>query len=403
MYLYLSVLFNLALLGFFKYFNFFINNLSDLFELWGLDAFNIPLNVVLPLGISFYTFQVLSYPIDIHRGLIKSTDDFLDFALFVAFFPNLISGPIERARNLIPQIQTPRKITIQKCSEGAWLVFWGLFKKILVADNLAKLTAPIFSLPKTSSEFELLFAMFAFALQLYADFSGYSDIARGLGRFLGFELMQNFRTPFFAADLFDFWQRWHISLTTWIKEYVYYPLALKKFMNKQLATSIVILITWTTMGLWHGATIKFINWGIYHSILLIIYNKIRPFLYRLSQKSQIIVWIARICGTVLTFYLFSLGLLCFAMKTMTDVGLVLEGIFNLRPLISGRINWHMIFFYSFLVSPMLLIDYLQYRTDDEMIVFKLPLGIRVGIYYLCFYLIIFYGAFNAQKYFYFQF
>jgi len=214
---------NLVILGFFKYFNFFADNLSAVLQYAGLPAFTRHLNIILPVGISFYTFQAMSYALDIYRGHLKPARSFLNFATFVAYFPQLVAGPIERASNLLPQIENPRTITRAGIESGAWLIFWGLFKKCVIADNLAVLVDGVFGATGATGATSLL-ALYAFAFQILCDFSGYSDIARGLARWMGVELMLNFNNPYAALNPKDFWSRWHISLSSWLRDYLYIPL-----------------------------------------------------------------------------------------------------------------------------------------------------------------------------------
>jgi len=396
------VVLNLAMLGFFKYFNFFSENLAAFLGLFGYHPGWVALNIILPLGISFYTFQAMSYPIDIYRGVIRPTNNLPDFALFIAFFPQLVAGPIERARNLIPQIETERKITPGQFYHGSWLIFWGLFKKILVADNLAGITTRVFASPSDFYGGALLIAVYAFAFQVYADFSGYSDMARGIAKVMGFELILNFRTPFFSKDLFDFWQRWHISLTTWIKEYVYYPLALAKFWGRQLKAPFCIMLTWAIMGLWHGAAWKFVLWGVYHGALLVIYSRIRPYFnsLRLNERFSSGMWGA--LRTLLIFNLFSIGIVFFAVETTPEVFTVLGRI--VVDLASPyRLDMGMLFRFLVLVVPFVFMERFQYKADSETFIFAWPALARGLLYFAILYSIILYGDFSAQRYYYFQF
>lgn len=219
-----SILINLGLLGFFKYFNFFIESFVDVFTLFGAPISVNSLNIVLPVGISFYTFQTLSYSIDVYRRRLKPTKNFLAFSAYVSFFPQLVAGPIERATNLLPQFYTRRSFNYEKAKDGLLQILWGLFKKIVIADNCAFLVNQIFNDSETQAGSTLLLGAIFFAFQIYCDFSGYSDIAIGLSRFFGFDLMQNFATPYFARDMAEFWRRWHISLSTWFRDYLYIPL-----------------------------------------------------------------------------------------------------------------------------------------------------------------------------------
>ena len=246
-----SIVANLGILGLFKYAGFFAKSLVGLGASLGVEIPAFALDVVLPVGISFYTFQTLSYTIDIYRGTLKPTRRFLDFALFVAFFPQLVAGPIERASRLLPQVLQPRHVTWEKFGSGSWLILWGLFKKVVIADNLAFLVNAVYATDASPTGWQVVAGTVAFAWQIYCDFSGYSDIARGLARLMGFELMVNFNLPYAARSPADFWRRWHISLSTWLRDYLYIPLggnqggALRTYRNLGL--------TMLLGGLWHGA------------------------------------------------------------------------------------------------------------------------------------------------------
>jgi D-alanyl-lipoteichoic acid acyltransferase DltB (MBOAT superfamily) len=258
---------NLGMLGFFKYFNFFIENVRALLATAGIQAAPPTLEIMLPAGISFYTFQALSYKIDIYRGEMRARRRAIDFALFVAFFPHLVAGPIMRAQNLLAQVERPRRFSIDAARSGAVLIAWGYVKKLVVADNVAIIAGRIFGHQDPS--FELLWTgVLAFGVQIYADFSAYSDIARGIARWFGFELMQNFNHPYIAHSPTDFWRRWHISLSTWFRDYVYIPLGGSRVPAGQRAVN--VLATFLLSGFWHGASWNFVLWGMYHGLLLVI-------------------------------------------------------------------------------------------------------------------------------------
>jgi alginate O-acetyltransferase complex protein AlgI len=257
---------NLGLLGFFKYFNFFADSFAELLASLGLTVNPMYLSVVLPVGISFYTFQTMSYTIDVYRGRMPATRRFFDFALYVSFFPQLVAGPIERAAVLLPQILNHRCFSRVQFLDGTHLIFWGLFKKVFVADNLAPVADRIFAAGSCSAA-ETLLAAYAFAFQIYCDFSGYSDIARGCAKCMGFELMLNFDHPYVAENPREFWQRWHISLSTWLRDYLYIPLGGNRGGNLLMYRNLAL--TMLLGGLWHGAAWTFVIWGAYQGVLLI--------------------------------------------------------------------------------------------------------------------------------------
>ena len=269
----LSIFINLGILGFFKYFNFFIDSLNELLLLFSAPISTGTLNIILPVGISFYTFQSMSYTIDIFRNKIQPTRDPFAFFAFVAFFPQLVAGPIERAGHLLPQFLKQHSFSYSRSVSGLQLVLWGLFKKIVIADNFGVLVEQLFDPAQPASAVATLAGGLFFTLQIYADFSGYSDIAIGIARMLGFDLMQNFRTPFFSASLQEFWQRWHISLSTWFRDYVYIPLGGSH--SGQIRFGINILITFLLSGLWHGAAVTFLIWGALHGVFYLVERPIR--------------------------------------------------------------------------------------------------------------------------------
>ena len=267
-YLWISILFNLGLLGFFKYFNFFIDSWIDLIGAIGYEQKSIwTLNVILPVGISFYTFQTMSYSLDIYHGKLKPTKDFISFASFVSFFPQLVAGPIERASNLLPQILRSRVFKYEQGVQGLRLILYGMFKKVVIADSLAPHVDIIFQNYAILNGGVLLLGLIYFSFQIYCDFSGYSDIAIGTSKLFGFELMSNFKFPYFSRDIGEFWRRWHISLSTWFRDYLYIQLGGSK-RGKWLSIRNIFII-FIVSGFWHGANWTFIAWGMIHAMLYI--------------------------------------------------------------------------------------------------------------------------------------
>jgi len=264
-FLVLSLVANLGCLAFFKYYNFFIDSLAEAFAYAGWTLNTWTLSIVLPVGISFYTFQTLSYTIDVYREKLKPTRDFIAFAAFVAFFPQLVAGPIERATHLLPQFLRERRFDYRVASSGVKLIVWGFFKKLVVADNAAILVDGVFSNSATQSWVSLLLGVLLFSFQIYCDFSGYSDIAIGIGRLLGFDLMTNFKFPYFSRSIIEFWKRWHISLSTWFRDYLYFPLGGSR--GGLWITIRNVFIVFLISGLWHGANWTFVVWGLIHALL----------------------------------------------------------------------------------------------------------------------------------------
>lgn len=266
----LSIVINLGILGFFKYYNFFIENFVALLSILGIHLNISSLNIILPIGISFYTFQTMSYTIDVYRGKLEPARDFVAFAGFVSFFPQLVAGPIERANDLLNQFYHKRNFDEQNAIIGLRQILWGLFKKVVIADNCAEFANHIFGHYNELNGSTLLLGAVFFAFQIYGDFSGYADIAVGTARLLGFRLMQNFASPYFSRDVAEFWRRWHISLSSWFRDYVYIPLGGSRVsVNKKIRNIFIIFIL---SGLWHGANWTFIFWGLLNAIYIYIYS-----------------------------------------------------------------------------------------------------------------------------------
>lgn len=266
-----SMTLNLASIGFFKYFNFFADSFERVLNTFGMQADMPTLHVLLPLGISFYTFLSMSYTIDVYRGHLKAARNPVDFMLYVSFFPHLVAGPIVRAQDLLPQCSKPRTPRHDQIIDGIWLCLLGYFKKVVIADRLAPFVDAGFSngqTPFTDSTSWLV--LYAFAFQIYGDFSGYSDIARGLSKLMGFELVQNFRAPYLVANPAAFWRHWHISLSVWLRDYLYIPLGGNRFGS--LRTFRNLMLTMVLGGLWHGAGIAYLAWGFYHGMLLVVHR-----------------------------------------------------------------------------------------------------------------------------------
>jgi D-alanyl-lipoteichoic acid acyltransferase DltB (MBOAT superfamily) len=261
-----SILTNLGILGIFKYYGFFVQSFVGVLEAMGVQAHVTTLQIVLPVGISFYTFQTMSYSFDIYRGRIGPTRNFLNFALFVAYFPQLVAGPIERAHHLLPKLEASRRIQWLDIAVGFELVLIGFFKKVAVADTLGPMVDSRFADPSMSSGLDLVLTTYLFAFQIYADFSGYADIARGTSRFFGVDLMRNFNQPYLSQSITEFWRRWHISLSTWLRDYLYIPLGGNRKGTRR--TYVNLMTTMLLGGLWHGANWTFVIWGGLHGLYL---------------------------------------------------------------------------------------------------------------------------------------
>ena len=393
----LSMVLNLGMLGYFKYFDFFASSLQVALQSAGLHVSLHLLDVTLPIGISFYTFQSMSYVIDIYRREIKPTKNLVDFAAFVSFFPHLVAGPIMRPTTLLPQIETPRKFDIQQFYQGVYLICWGLTKKVVVADNLAKIVDNLFGRWQTIDGGLALLAVYAFAFQIYCDFSGYTDAARGISKCLGFELSLNFNLPYFATSPKDFWSRWHISLSTWLRDYLYIPLGggrgSKWFVYRNLMLTMII------GGLWHGAAWTFILWGFYQGMILIAHRMLEPWLKRYQPANPV----ERSCWTALrifvTFHLVCLGWLFFRAKSIAQVQGMLSAIV-LHPAIPAAAFLVPV---ALVVLPLLLIQFLQYHADDLSIIERTPWYVRSVFYKVLFYAFVLAGEHGGGKFIYFQF
>lgn len=264
----LALTVNLLILGFFKYYNFFAESLLFSFSQFGVDLHLSTLNILLPIGISFYTFQSMGYAIDVYRKDIEASRDYVSFLAFVSFFPHMVAGPIMRAKNLLPQFYVPRKFDYAVAVSGMRLILFGLFKKVVIADNVAKFADEVFNHPVEHSGLVVIVGVLAFAIQIYCDFAGYSEMAVGIARLLGFDLIQNFRTPYFSTSLREFWQRWHIALSTWFRDYVYIPLGGNRVNEGRKYYN--LFITFLISGFWHGANYTFLVWGALHGAILVV-------------------------------------------------------------------------------------------------------------------------------------
>jgi D-alanyl-lipoteichoic acid acyltransferase DltB (MBOAT superfamily) len=311
---------NLMFLGFFKYFNFFIESFESLLRLAGVSAISSQfVHIVLPAGISFYTFQSLSYTIDVYRNKTKAVDRLEDYALFVMFFPVLVAGPIERAGHMMPKLTTARAITIDQTCRGLFLVLFGLFKKVAIADGLAPSVNSIFDSTGNSTWADVCLASCLFAFQIYCDFSGYTDIARGLAKMMGFDLLLNFNLPYFSRSPSEFWQRWHISLSSWLRDYLYIPLG-----GNRLGTATTyrnLMITMLLGGLWHGASWTYVLWGGYHGSLLSLYRLVQPSSSRIpaSARGPVARSLGAVASVALFFALTCYGWLLFRARSLTQV------------------------------------------------------------------------------------
>jgi D-alanyl-lipoteichoic acid acyltransferase DltB (MBOAT superfamily) len=393
----LSMIVNLGVLGYFKYFNFFAESLQALLARAGCPVALAHLNVVLPIGISFYTFQSMSYVIDVYRRDLTPTRNLIEFAAFISFFPHLVAGPIMRPSTLLPQIAAPRRFNLAQFYQGAYLIFWGLTKKVVVADNLAPVVEDLFGRWRGLQAGLAVLAVYAFAFQIYCDFSGYTDAARGIAKCLGFELALNFRLPYFATSPKDFWSRWHISLSTWLRDYLYIPLGGNRV--GRLRANFNLLATMVIGGLWHGAAWTFVLWGFYHGLLLVAHRLAQPWLDLVQPVGRTATACWRGLRIVVTFHLVCLGWLLFRATSVKQVAGLLGAIVR-HPALPP---WTAALPVLLLVLPLLAVQLAQYATRDLDVLGRTPWYVRTAFYTACFYAFLLAGNFSGTQFIYFQF
>lgn len=411
-----NIVLNLAILGFFKYYNFFVDSFIDLFALFGITLQSSTLSIILPVGISFYTFQALSYSIDVYRKKIAPTNDIVAFFAFVSFFPQLVAGPIERATNLLPQFYKKRTFDYDTAVDGMRQILWGLFKKIVVADNCAIYVNQVFADYTNQSGSTLLLGAIFFAFQIYGDFSGYSDIAIGTAKLFGIKLLRNFNVPYFSRDIAEFWRRWHISLNTWFVDYLYIPLGGSRpyvspdskypELTKKAKVIRNTFAIFLTSGLWHGANWTFVAWGAYHALLfipLILLGKNKRFTDTVAT-GRILPNIRECFQMALTFLLVVIGWVFFRAETITDAFAYLGGIFSSSlvsvPYLINR-DYYVITFIGIII--MLLSEWIYRHHSHNFTLSHIKfVWIRWIIYFIMLF-ILFVNSSPAADFIYFQF
>ena len=394
-----SLGFNLMLLGFFKYFNFFSDSLRALLAGIGWEMDFVTLRVLLPIGISFYTFMSMSYVIDVYRREIPATRHFVDFAVFVAYFPHLVAGPILRASRLLPQIERPRTIASAQIRDGLWLIAWGYFLKVFVADNLAPLTNLVFEPGAIHGGLDVWLGVYAFAFQIYGDFAGYSNIARGTSKLMGIELLENFRFPYFVRSPQAFWRHWHISLSTWLRDYLYIPLGGNR--HGEARTQRNLLITMVLGGLWHGAAWTFVLWGIYQGLLLVVYRAADRWTW-FRQWTEGGAGLARATSWLVMFHLTCYGWLIFRARSVGQIRSMTARMFTDLSVATVSVETLLAPLLLY-VTPLLLVHALEAYADDLLVVPKLPVAVRYSVYAATFYLTLLFGNFGGAEFIYFQF
>jgi len=401
-----SVMANLGLLGFFKYYNFFVDSWVHGLQLLGYTVKSqVTLRIILPVGISFYTFQTLSYSLDIYYRRLKPTTNFIAFTAFVSFFPQLVAGPIERASNLLHQIERPRVFQYKQAADGLKLILWGLFKKLVIADSLAPMVDDIFAHYATYPSATLILGVVMFSFQVYGDFSGYSDIAIGTAKLFGIELMSNFRFPHFSRNVAEYWQRWHISLSTWFRHYLYIPLGGSRVSRRRAVGNIAIVFLLS--GLWHGANWTFVFWGAFHALLFIpvfLLKRNRIYMDSVIGQHSILPSIKEIGQVLLTFGLVTFSRIFFRSPTLTDAFGYIKGIFTdfQITVYTHPVGYRMIDYYL-LMLLFVVYEYRIRKNERSPFPFKSP-WIRFGLYVLViFAMLLFYDDGVNRSFIYFQF
>lgn len=413
------IIFNLAILFFFKYYAFAAGNIEALGRLVGLELHVPTFDVLLPVGISFYTFQALGYVIDVYRGELPAERNLLRYALFISFFPQLVAGPIERSKNLMHQIHEPHYFDPKRVRDGLLLMGWGFFEKLVLADRIALLVTKVYDNPAAHTGVEIVLATVLFAFQIYCDFAGYSDIAIGAARVMGFTLMKNFKHPYSAVTVSDFWRRWHISLTTWFRDYVYIPLGGSRCAKWKHYRN--ILITFTVSGLWHGAQWSFVAWGALNGLYQVVGSLAAPFRKGMEARLK---WkpdgvLRRWWKRLVTFVLVDFAWLFFrASSFLTGVGMIRQTVTNpglaalKHPLAMitvdnlgmGRKDFAVLLA---ALAVLAVVDTLRQQVDLKAVLDRRNIVVRYAVYYGIILAILIFGVygpeFNAASFIYFQF
>ncbi len=393
----LNIVINIAILALFKYHNFFVESLIILFPRIGAEK--LLLNLILPVGISFYTFQALSYTIDVYRQKIEPTRDVVQFFAYVSFFPQLVAGPIERATQLLPQFGKEREFNDAMAVDGIRQMLWGFFKKIVVADNCAVFVDNIWGNYAGQSGSTLLVAAFLFSIQIYCDFSGYSDIAIGCAKLFGIKLMRNFNVPYFSRDIAEFWRRWHISLTTWFRDYIYIPMGGSRVSKAKVIRN--TLVIFLVSGLWHGANWTFVVWGAYHALLflpLIVMGKNRKYTNIVAEE-RVLPSLKEFGQMLLTFLLAMVGWVLFRSETIGQAWDFLGGMFDKSLFTMPAIPVKTLLF----VAIMLVVEWIQRKKEHGFVMDGVKSGVlRYACYIAVLAVIFVFGVFN-ESFIYFQF
>ena len=399
--LWTSIVVNLGFLGFFKYYNFFLENFVDAFSLFGMQINANSLNIILPVGISFYTFQTLSYTIDVYRKKLEPTKDFIAFSAFVCFFPQLVAGPIERATNLLPQFYKKRTFEYHKAVDGMRQILWGLFKKVVIADNCADFANQIFNNSADMNGSTLVLGAIFFTFQIYGDFSGYSDIAIGTSRLFGFDLKQNFATPYFSRDIAEFWRRWHISLSTWFRDYLYIPLGGSRggTWMKVRNTFAIFLVS----GFWHGANWTFIIWGALNAIyfLPLLLTKSNRKNLGVVAEGKLFPSLRELFAMLTTFMLTLFAWIFFRAENVGHALNIIKGIFYFETLQRFKISYNVLIT-VFFISILIIVEWFNRSEQHGLKIVPKQNILRKSLYLVLILIIV--SQFNkSNDFIYFQF
>lgn len=396
-----SIIVNLGFLAFFKYFNFFTDSFAVLAASFGWDPGWNTLNIILPVGISFYTFQSMSYTIDVYNKKIPIEPNFLRFATYIAFFPQLVAGPIVRARDFLPQFKTDKKFEWDRMISGSGQVLWGFFKKVAVADSLAPFVDQCFMAPEGFSAMHLTIGVIFYSFQIYCDFSGYSDIAIGLARIMGFDFPDNFKTPYFSKDFSEFWKRWHITLSSWLQDYLYIPLGGNRYGTFKTYRN--LMITMLLGGLWHGASWVFVFWGFLHGSYLVVQRLIGKKFGRLLNVLHTPKVLQVGINIFIVYILTSLAWIFFRSPDFETAMQVITGIANFQSFtFASIINKFVVLKGGILIALLLTVEITDFKFNYSNILVQNP-TFRVISFASLIWLIAFLGTFDSNAFIYFQF
>lgn len=398
LFLAISLFCNLALLVIFKYFNFLTSSLHSAAHLFGLRYDPALLSIILPVGLSFHTFQAMSYTIEVYRRRVPAEKNLLEYALYVAFFPQMVAGPIERPYELLPQFHSEPRVTFDGVRSGMAQALWGLFKKMVLADNVADFVKLVYDAPRHYDGAALVLATLLFSIQIYCDFSGYTDIALGIARMMGYELRINFMQPYFSRSVGEFWHRWHISLSTWFRDYVYIPLGGSRVKRPRHYAN--LMITFVVSGLWHGANWTFVIWGFLHGVYLVAAHAITPFFPRLARVPAFI-------KVAVTFSLVTFAWIFFRANTVADAWFIATHLFplgRLDPFVLkvGGFSRATAPYLMLAIAAMFIVEWWIAHPYRVPRMWARPL-FRALAYNACIYAIVFFGFFGHRDFIYFQF